>query len=1231
MSYDVFISYSHGGDDLLSERVQEGLTKFAKPWYRRRALNVFRDRTALSANPGLWTSITDAIEDSRYFLVLASPDAAASVWCQREVEHWRSKHGSEGLLVLLTEGEILWDEETNDFDWNATTALGPAIAGAFSEEPFHIDMRWARSAEQLDLTDGRFRDQVADLAAPVHGMAKDELASEDVRQHRRAVRLAIGAAVALALLTVAAITTSVFAVKATARARTAQHNADAQRHVALIETGKAVSANGLAQRRLGQVEAGNKVIRAGEKVIRARSHDLKIANGNLNTAVTNLSISNVNLSTANTNLIKGGLALRKSTLLAEARLAARRSQQLMSSGDQTYQLGVALSAEAVRHACASSAIDPTVATATDNYPDAGCLQPGIGIDGSVSSGALLSLSNAGGRFVTSQRAGPATQYQDNGSALDAWSADSRRFATFASAQSNRPSVVQVWNTDGSLAATATSAAGLNPEVALSGDGTVLGLTGNAAGGLGAVSAWSLTSQSAVDPGSLGRLPSLSADGSTMAWLAPNNADAIEIATRGSAPRRVALTFQPVGVAVSGDGSLVAAVVDRRANLYSLVPIDVATGRAGAPLDLGGFGALSGSPWDNPPREVPTETADPPAVSFAAGGSTVWVYNNERHVGAALARTVSAPTAKVVKIRTVPPGFNAGSLTNLQTSTPDGRSAVFLNPSGSPTYQIWSLSPTGWTTAGVASLELCSSNPCSLSISPDGSQLAVSSVSALQIIHVLAPASTSSGIVPNPGVVPRGTRVVMGPAGGSALSWSPQAIVMIDQNAHVERSLAVRLSPSEVIAAVGFDPSGARAIVIIATHDACPCRVVLLDAATGNVVGGVALGATALDHMPHDTPVGVTLNDSGDVVAVTFDDNATGTSGSHQCALATYALATGQPLQVIENASVGLGEQLVSVPAFQPGTNIVALVATQGASREVGGVLVDARSGAIVHTLGMRPGVVTVDPNLYGNDGYALGFTPDGQQLAWNTGGGVVVWDVGSAASGQAVLTDIVLTSVSPFDPTSLAITDNGEVATVGLNFYTDVDGVHGTYSVLTGDELGRLLQPLGIARLSPANAQPSGRMSVAMPADGQIAAVALDDSGTRFFTDSWGTTPDALLSQLCAAAARPLSPAEWDIYFPGEPYAPACTQPLAPASFAIDASPMAATTLAWQSPAVSAPRAAAAASLSEVPGGVRVELLACDVAVPASGENPAGVSGSLSARGCRRSRWSSGAAPPSLS
>ena len=236
MGYDVFISYSHGDDDLLSERVQDALSKFAKPWYRRRALNVFRDRTSLSANPGLWSSIAEALENSRYFLFLASPDAAESVWCSREVEHWRSLHGSEGLLILLTDGEILWDETTNDFNWGTTSALGAAFAACFAEEPFFVDMRWARSESQLDLTNGQFRDQIADLAAPIRGMAKDELASEDVKQHRRAIRQAIAAGVALAFLTVAAVVTSFFAVnnagaahRSAEKARTEFQRAEAAR------------------------------------------------------------------------------------------------------------------------------------------------------------------------------------------------------------------------------------------------------------------------------------------------------------------------------------------------------------------------------------------------------------------------------------------------------------------------------------------------------------------------------------------------------------------------------------------------------------------------------------------------------------------------------------------------------------------------------------------------------------------------------------------------------------------------------------------------------------------------------------------------------------------------------------------------------------------------------------------------------------------------------------------
>jgi hypothetical protein len=58
--YDGFISYSHAADDLLAPRLQAGLQRFAKPWWKRRALRVFRDESSLAANPHLWSSITEA-------------------------------------------------------------------------------------------------------------------------------------------------------------------------------------------------------------------------------------------------------------------------------------------------------------------------------------------------------------------------------------------------------------------------------------------------------------------------------------------------------------------------------------------------------------------------------------------------------------------------------------------------------------------------------------------------------------------------------------------------------------------------------------------------------------------------------------------------------------------------------------------------------------------------------------------------------------------------------------------------------------------------------------------------------------------------------------------------------------------------------------------------------------------------------------------------------------------
>ncbi len=211
-TYDAFISYSHALDGELAPALQRGLQRFAKPWYRPRALRIFRDEASLSANPGLWSSIERALSSSSYFILLASPQAASSVWVGSEASHWRSTKPIANLLIALTDGELVWDANAGDFDWERTNALPDTLRRAFAEEPRFIDLRWAHADSHLSLSHPRFRDAVADLAAPLHGVPKDVLAGEEVRQHRSTVRLARLAGTTLACFALAALAFGVFAV-----------------------------------------------------------------------------------------------------------------------------------------------------------------------------------------------------------------------------------------------------------------------------------------------------------------------------------------------------------------------------------------------------------------------------------------------------------------------------------------------------------------------------------------------------------------------------------------------------------------------------------------------------------------------------------------------------------------------------------------------------------------------------------------------------------------------------------------------------------------------------------------------------------------------------------------------------------------------------------------------------------------------------------------------------------
>jgi len=245
--YDAFMSYSHAGDSKLAPALQSALHRFARPWNRLRALRVFRDKTNLAVNPTLWLAIQAALDESTFFILLASPEAAASPWVAREVEYWLERHPPERMLIVLTGGTIVWDPLAGSVDAGRTDALPPPLVKALRQEPLYLDLRWARDDVTLSLNHPAFRDAVAQLAAPIHHRSKDDLVGEDVRQYRRTRRLAWSAVSGLAALALFATAAAIAAIQQRDTARAQRAEAERQTRVARARQLAAQSATLLVQ------------------------------------------------------------------------------------------------------------------------------------------------------------------------------------------------------------------------------------------------------------------------------------------------------------------------------------------------------------------------------------------------------------------------------------------------------------------------------------------------------------------------------------------------------------------------------------------------------------------------------------------------------------------------------------------------------------------------------------------------------------------------------------------------------------------------------------------------------------------------------------------------------------------------------------------------------------------------------------------------------------------------
>src|SRR5215213_7541313 len=111
-----FISYSREESTGLAVALESGLERFAKPWYRLRAVQVFRDDSDLSATPDLRGSIEAELVRCGWFILLASPMAAQSPWVESEVQWWLDHRSVDQIMLVQAAGGIHWDPVENKFD-----------------------------------------------------------------------------------------------------------------------------------------------------------------------------------------------------------------------------------------------------------------------------------------------------------------------------------------------------------------------------------------------------------------------------------------------------------------------------------------------------------------------------------------------------------------------------------------------------------------------------------------------------------------------------------------------------------------------------------------------------------------------------------------------------------------------------------------------------------------------------------------------------------------------------------------------------------------------------------------------------------------------------------------------------------------------------------------------------------------------------------------------------------
>ncbi|MTV50833.1 TIR domain-containing protein [Heliobacillus mobilis] len=200
--YDAFISYRHTDLDIeVAKKLHRLLENYriprsiAKQTGVKRIKRVFRDQEELPVSSDLSENIQLALKNSKYLIVVCSPNTPKSKWCCQEIETFKMLHGKERILPILIDGEPA-DSFPHSLRFHKVLVEKPD--GSYSEmekeiEPLAADVRGKNLNEMWK----KLKVEKLRILAPMLGVTFDELKQ---RHREQFVKKVVGISLASSLI-----------------------------------------------------------------------------------------------------------------------------------------------------------------------------------------------------------------------------------------------------------------------------------------------------------------------------------------------------------------------------------------------------------------------------------------------------------------------------------------------------------------------------------------------------------------------------------------------------------------------------------------------------------------------------------------------------------------------------------------------------------------------------------------------------------------------------------------------------------------------------------------------------------------------------------------------------------------------------------------------------------------------------------------------------------------------